>query len=67
MPIFSKVKAVGIGGGLAGIIVTIIVMILESQGVVLDPQTVALITSGITALIAFLSGYLKRERVLYSI
>ncbi len=63
MPMFSKVKAVGIGGGLAGIVVTIIVMILESQGVDLSPQMVALITSGITAFIAFLSGYIKKEMV----
>ena len=65
MPMFSKVRAVGIGGGLAGIVVTIIVMILESQGVDLSPQMVALITSGITALIAFLSGYLRIERVAF--
>lgn len=65
MPIFSKVKAVGIGGGLAGIIVTIIVMVLQSRGVELNPETIALIASGVTALIGFLSGYLKREVVAF--
>ena len=61
--IYSKVKAVGIGGGLAGIVVTIIVAILNAQGVELDPQIVALIASGVTWIIASLSGYLKKELV----
>lgn len=65
MPVFSKVKAVGIGGGLAGIIVTIIVAILKARGVELSPEVIALIASGVTALIGFLSGYLKREVVAF--
>lgn len=65
MPVFSKVKAVGIGGGLAGIVMTIIVAILSANGVKLSPEMIALITSGLTALIAFLSGYIRRERVAF--
>lgn len=65
MPVFSKVKAVGIGGGLAGLIMTIIVAILSANGVELSPEMVALITSGLTALVAFLSGYIRREVIAF--
>ncbi len=69
--IYSKVKAgsigAGAGVGVAGIIVGIIVMILQSQGVELSPEWIQAITLIVTALLgvlgSFIGGYFRRERV----
>ena len=60
--IYSKVKAGSIGGGLAGIVVGIIISILQSQGVELSAEWIGIITTVVAAALSFLGGYLKTER-----
>lgn len=60
--IYSKVKASTAGGGLAGFVVGVIIMILQSQGVELTPEWIGIITTIVAAALAFLGGYLKVER-----
>lgn len=60
--IYSKVKASTAGGGLAGLVVGIIIMVLQSQGVDLTPEWIGIITTIVAAGLTFVGGYLKVER-----
>jgi hypothetical protein len=57
MNIYSKVKAAGLAGILAGILISI----LRSQGIDLGPD----VENAILILITVLTGYLKKEVVAF--
>ena len=59
--ISSKVKEASVGGGLAGIVVGIIIMILESNGITLSAEWIGIITTIVAAGLAFLGGYVRQR------
>ena len=59
--ISSKVKASTIGGGLAGIVVGIIISILQAQGVELSAEWIGIITTVVAAALSFLGGFIRQQ------
>ncbi len=59
--ISSKVKAASVGGGLAGIVVGIIIGIFQSQGIDLTPEWIGIITTIVSAGLALLGGYIRQR------
>ena len=61
--VYSKVKAGAAGAGLTGFLVAMIVAALGTQGIELGPEILVIITSGVAAVLSFISGYFRYERV----
>ena len=57
--IHPKVQAAAVGAGFAGAVTTIAVWIMESQGLDVPAEVAAAITTIISALVGFASGYQK--------